>query len=102
MRILVVATAPPTHCGIASYAAQQVARLREAGHTVEVASIDGRGDADFHFRLTKAADLIALAKLVRRSAYDRCYLHYQHEFFFSGLQPSQLVTHNLLLATLFA
>ncbi len=85
MRILVVASAPPTHCGIASYAVQQVARLREAGHTVDVASLDGAGEADFHFRLTLATDILALGRLVRRSAYDRCYLHYQHEFFFAGL-----------------
>ena len=102
MRILVVSSVPPTHCGIAAYAAQQIERLREQGHTVEMASVDGAGVADFHFRLKRAADLMALANHVRRSAYERCILHYQHDFFFDGLDQRQLLSHNLLLAGLFS
>ncbi len=102
MRILVVSSVPPTRCGIAAYAAQQIERLREQGHTVEVASVDDAGVADFHFRLKRAGDLMALANHVRRSAYERCFLHYQHDFFFDGLDQRQLLSHNLLLASLFA
>jgi glycosyltransferase involved in cell wall biosynthesis len=102
MRILVVSSVPPTRCGIAAYATQQIQRLREQGHTVEVASLDGGGEADFHFRLKRAQDIAALTSLVRRSAYERAYLHYQHDFFFDGLEKRQLLSHNLLLAGLFS
>ncbi len=102
MRILVVSSVPPTRCGIAAYAAQQIARLREQGHTVEVAALDGAGEADFHYRLKEPSDLIALAARVRRGAYERCFLHYQHDFFFDGLDRDQLLSNNLLLASLFS
>ena len=102
MRILVVSSVPPTRCGIGAYAAQQIQSLRAQGHRVEVASLDGTGEADFHFRLKQATDLVALANHVRRAAYDRCILHYQHDFFFDGLERRQLLSHNLMLAGLFS
>lgn len=78
--------------------------MRAEGHAVTVASLEhdgeGAGEADLHFRLKRTSDLLALARLV--PAFDRCVLHYQHDFFFDGLQARQLVTHNLLLGALFA
>src|SRR3984957_18997385 len=100
MRILVISSVPPTHCGIATYAGQQIARLREEGHAVTVASLDGAGEADLHFRLKQASEIGRLAAGVE--GYDRCILHYQHDFFFTGWAKEQLLTHNLLLAALFA
>jgi glycosyltransferase involved in cell wall biosynthesis/multidrug transporter EmrE-like cation transporter len=45
MRILVVSSYPPRHCGIGAYARDQVARLRTDGHSVTVLSPpDGAGD----------------------------------------------------------
>jgi glycosyltransferase involved in cell wall biosynthesis len=45
MRILVVSSYPPRHCGIAAYARAQVERLRIEGHAVTVISPpDGEGD----------------------------------------------------------
>ncbi len=99
MKILVVSSYPPTHCGIGSYAAQQVSTLREAGHSVEVASLDGHGDTDHRFMLKRSADLARLAILARR--FDRVLIHYHHDFFFDGLDRRQLIVHNTLLSGLF-
>ncbi len=100
MRILLVSTVPPTRCGIATYAAQEAARLREEGHEVTIASLDGAGEAALKLDLKRAAEIGRLAALV--PSYDRCILHYQHDFFFTGLDQRQLVIHNALLAGLFA
>ena len=99
MRILVISSVPPTRCGIATYASQQIARLKEEGHAVTVAALDGEGVADLHFRLKQVAEIIRLTRLVEH--YDRTILHYQHDFFFSGWDKRQLISHNLLLAELF-
>ena len=42
MRILVVSSYPPRHCGIGAYASGQVARLRAGGHDVTVLGNAGR------------------------------------------------------------
>ena len=45
MRILIVSSYPPRHCGIGAYAHEQAARLRAEGHEVTVLSPpDGDGD----------------------------------------------------------
>jgi glycosyltransferase involved in cell wall biosynthesis len=50
MRILVISSYPPRHCGIGSYAAAQVERLRAEGHDVSVISPpDGTGDVRVPF-----------------------------------------------------
>lgn len=50
MRIVVVSTLPPRHCGIGAYAAAQVEQLRRDGHDVTVISPpDGRGDVRVPF-----------------------------------------------------
>ena len=50
MRILVVSSYPPRHCGIGTYARDQVARLRAEGHEVTVLSPpDGDGDVNVPF-----------------------------------------------------
>lgn len=50
MRILVVSSYPPRHCGIGSYAQAQVERLRAEGHEVTVISPpDGDGDVRVPF-----------------------------------------------------
>ncbi len=98
-RILVVSSYPPTHCGIAAYAAQQVEALRRQGHEVTVASLDGRGDADLHFCLVEPAEIARLSRIVPR--YDRTILHYQSGFFFRSLRKRELWVKNVLLAELF-
>jgi glycosyltransferase involved in cell wall biosynthesis len=50
MRILVVSSYPPRHCGIAAYARAHVERLRSEGHVVTVISPpDGEGDVRVPF-----------------------------------------------------
>src|SRR5919204_544380 len=50
MRILVVSSYPPRHCGIGAYASGQVARLRAESHEVTVLSPpDGNGDERIEF-----------------------------------------------------
>ena len=45
MRILVVSSYPPRHCGIGAYARDQVSDLRAAGHHVTVLTApDGQGE----------------------------------------------------------
>lgn len=74
MRILVVSTYPPKHCGIASYAAQQVVALRSEGHEVGVMSVDGEGAVDYPLRLTDAADAKNAIDVFAR--FERVIVHY--------------------------
>lgn len=74
MRILVVSTYPPKHCGIASYAAQQVGALRHEGHEVQVMSVDGEGAVDYPLRLTDPSD--AKNAITIFAGFDLVILHY--------------------------
>lgn len=50
MRVVVVSSYPPRHCGIGAYAAAQVERLRSEGHEVTViCPPDGGGDVPVDF-----------------------------------------------------
>lgn len=79
MRILYVAAYPPLRDGIAAYAVQDVARLRRAGHHVEVLS-PGPSAAHHHLDLRGPRGALALAKRVR--AYDRLVVQFHPDFFF--------------------
>ena len=74
MRILVVSTYPPKHCGIASYAAQQVTALRHEGHDVQVMSVDGEGAVDYPLVLRDPGDAEDAVSIF--ADYDRVILHY--------------------------
>ena len=74
MRTLVVSTYPPKHCGIATYAAQEVAALRRQGHDVQVMSVDGLGTVDYPLRLTDSGD--AERALGIFADFERVILHY--------------------------
>ncbi len=74
MRILVVSTYPPKHCGIARYAAQQVGALRDEGHEVRVMSVDGEGAVDYPLRLTDPSG--AENAITIFAGFDRVILHY--------------------------
>ncbi len=74
MRILVVSSFPPRHCGIGTYASGQVARLRADGHEVVVLSpADGDGDERIDFMdgrpFRRAAALAA--------GFDRVVVHFE-------------------------
>lgn len=74
MRVLVVSTYPPKHCGIASYAAQQVEALRREGHEVLIMSVDGEGAVDYRLRLTDPSG--AENAITIFAGFDRVILHY--------------------------
>lgn len=74
MRIIVVSSYPPRHCGIGTYAAAQVERLRSSGHEVIVISPpDGEGNVTVPF-----VGGLEFREAERRGAdADRILVHFQ-------------------------
>lgn len=74
MRIAIVSSYPPRHCGIGSYARAQVERLRAEGHDVTVISPpDGDGDVRVPF-----TDGHEFREAERRGAqFERVIVHFQ-------------------------
>lgn len=74
MRIAIVSSYPPRHCGIGSYARAHAERLRAEGHEVTVISPpDGDGDVRVPF-----VDGREFEEAERRgSSYDRIVVHFQ-------------------------
>jgi glycosyltransferase involved in cell wall biosynthesis len=79
VRILVVSSYPPRRCGIGSYAAAQVARLRSEGHEVTVLSPpDGDGDVRVPFDGGRPFRLaVALSR-----PQDRVIVHFQPALYY--------------------
>jgi glycosyltransferase involved in cell wall biosynthesis len=74
MRIAIVSSYPPRHCGIGSYARAQAERLRAEGHDVTVISPpDGDGDV----RVPFAAGRGFREAERRGSSFDRIVVHFQ-------------------------
>ena len=84
MRILVVSTYPPRHCGVGSYARDQVATLREAGHEVTVLSPPD-GDGDLKVPFARGRPFYRAARLARR--YDRVIVHFQPGLYYRRGAP---------------
>jgi glycosyltransferase involved in cell wall biosynthesis len=78
-KILMVSSYPPMHCGIGSYAAQSVTRLRKEGNIVDVLSLPG-GGGDFVQDLQGGKKLSCLMDY--RQAYDEIIMQYCPYFFF--------------------
>lgn len=74
MRIAIVSTYPPRHCGIGSYAHAQAERLRAEGHEVTVISPPD-GDGDIRVRFTNGREFREAER--RGSSYDRIIVHFQ-------------------------
>ena len=74
MRIAIVSSYPPRHCGIGTYAAAQARRLRDEGHAVTVISPpDGDGDVRVPFENGRE-----FREVSRRGAsFDRIVVHFQ-------------------------
>jgi len=84
VKILVVSSFPPRHCGIGAYARDQVAALREAGHAVTVLSPpDGGGDLKTPF--FRGRPFFRAARLARRV--DRVIVHFQPGLYFRRGAP---------------
>ena len=84
MRVLVVSSYPPRHCGIGAYANAQVNRLRADGHEVVVLSpLDGDGDERVDFMdgrpFRRAAEL--------SSSFDRIVVHLEPGIYFRRRAP---------------
>jgi glycosyltransferase involved in cell wall biosynthesis len=96
VRILVVSSYPPRHCGIGAYARDQVARLRAEGHEVTVLSPpDGDGDQTSPF---------VGGAVFRRAAgmgdgFDRIVVHFQPALYYPPRRPmAKIATSTALLA----
>lgn len=79
MRILVISPYAPVRDGIAAYALQSVARLREAGHDVQVLS-PYPSAAHHHLELPSLAGALALKNYTSRV--DKVIVQYHPDFFF--------------------
>jgi glycosyltransferase involved in cell wall biosynthesis len=80
MRIAVVSSYPPRHCGIGSYARAQVERLKKDGHDVTVISPpDGDGDIKVPF-----SDGRVFREVARRGgAFERIVVHFQPGLYYT-------------------
>jgi glycosyltransferase involved in cell wall biosynthesis len=74
MRILVVSSYPPRHCGIGAYARAQVERLRADGHTVTVISPPD-GDGDVRVPFTHGQEFLEAERL--GADFDRIVVQFQ-------------------------
>src|SRR5438067_7045028 len=84
MRVLVVSSYPPRHCGIGVYARAQVERLRADGHQVTVLSPpDGDGDVRVPFLGGRA--FVRAAMLGGR--FDRIVVHFQPALYYRPRRP---------------
>jgi glycosyltransferase involved in cell wall biosynthesis len=84
VKVVVVSSYPPRHCGIGAYAAAQVDRLRAEGHDVTVISPpDGAGDVRVGFFGGRP---FREAARVGRHA-DRIIVHYQPALYFRRRAP---------------
>ena len=94
MRILVVSSYPPRHCGIGVYARDQVARMRAGGNEVTVLTApDGAGDV--------AAELLG-GKAFRVAArmggqFDRIVVQFQPALYYRPRAPLSKVATSLSL-----
>jgi glycosyltransferase involved in cell wall biosynthesis len=79
MRILVVSSYPPRHCGIGAYARDQVARLRADGHEVTVLSPPD-GDGDTRAEFVGGAAFRRAVRMGRR--FDRVIVHFQPALYY--------------------
>jgi glycosyltransferase involved in cell wall biosynthesis/multidrug transporter EmrE-like cation transporter len=94
VRILVVSSYPPRHCGIGTYARDQVARLRESGDEVEVLSPpDGAGDIREPFLGGRA--FLRAAREGRR--FDSIIVHFQPALYYRPRRAASKVGTSLAL-----
>ena len=94
MRILVVSSYPPRHCGIGAYARDQVARLRADGHDVTVLSAPD-GDGDDTAELLGGGAFRRAARIGR--PFDRIIVHFQPALYYRARAPVSKVLTSLSL-----
>jgi glycosyltransferase involved in cell wall biosynthesis len=84
VRILVVSSYPPRHCGIGTYAAADVGRLRSQGHEVVVLSPPD-GDGDVRVPFFGGRPFFAAARLA--PAFDRVLVHFEPGLYYRRRAP---------------
>jgi glycosyltransferase involved in cell wall biosynthesis len=94
VRILVVSSYPPRHCGIGAYASAQVERLRAEGRDVVVLSPPD-GDGEVRRAFIGGAAFLHAAAIGGR--FDRIVVHYETGLYF---RPRSPFTHVLTAASL--
>ncbi len=97
MRILVVSSYPPRHCGIGAYARAQVERLRAEGHEVVVLSPPD-GDGDLRVPFFGGRPFARAARIGR--FFDRVVVHFQPALYYKPRAPLSKVTTSLALSWL--
>jgi glycosyltransferase involved in cell wall biosynthesis len=92
VRILVISSYPPRHCGIGSYAAADVERLRTEGHEVVVISPpDGNGDVRVPF--FGGRPFLTAARLA--PGFDRVLVHFEPGLYYRRRAPVSKVLSSL-------
>ncbi|HEV8621722.1 MAG TPA: glycosyltransferase family 4 protein [Actinomycetota bacterium] len=92
MKILVISSYPPRHCGIGSYAAADVERLRSEGHEVVVISPpDGNGNVRVPF--FGGRPFLAAARLA--PGFDRVLVHFEPGLYYRRRAPLSKVMSSL-------
>jgi len=94
MKILVVSSYPPRHCGIGVYARDQVRELREAGNDVTVLTAPD-GDGDIAAELLGGRAFRVAARIGGR--FDRIVVHFQPALYYRPRAPISKVITSLSL-----
>ena len=94
MRVLVVSSFPPRHCGIGAYAHAQVERLRAEGHDVTVVSPPD-GDGDVRVPFSAGRPFREAARMGR--AQDRIVVHFQPALYLRERNPLSKLAASLSL-----
>ncbi len=97
MKVLVVSSYPPRHCGIGAYARAQVERMRERGDSVTVLSAPD-GDGDERAELLGGAAFRRARRLAPR--FDRVIVHFQPRLYYPPRRAAAKVATSLALLRL--
>jgi glycosyltransferase involved in cell wall biosynthesis len=97
MKILVISSYPPRHCGIGAYAHAHVERLRAEGHEITVISPPD-GDGDVRARFEAGAPFSAARRMGRD--FDRILVHFQPSLYFRPRAPVAKILTSMSLLSL--
>src|SRR5438093_7862999 len=84
MKVLVVSSYPPRHCGIGAYAHAHAERLRTQGHDVTVISPQD-GDGDVRISFDAGAPFLEAKRI--GGDFDRILVHFQPSLYFRPRAP---------------
>src|SRR5437867_7156969 len=84
MRVLVVSSYPPRHCGIGAYARAHADRLRERGDDVTVLSPPD-GDGDVRVRFDGGRPFFRASRM--GGGFDRILVHFQPSLYYLPRAP---------------